>query len=218
MRINVFAVNLAYRTDRKENIVNQFMDKPEFSLTLVPAIEHANGAYGLWQTVQQIVRSEAEKESEYFILCEDDHTFTEHYSADFLSQSISHADTLGADMLSGGYSCFGNAMQVSKHLFWTDIFNGMQFTIVFRRFYQAILDADFGKSVVTDISLSGITNNKFVMYPYISIQQEFGYSDVTSKNNEVGYVDGLFKNAIQRLYILSKVRRFYFSDKYKIQL
>lgn len=218
MRINAFAVNLAYRTDRKEHIVDQFRNKPEFSLTVVPAIEHTNGAYGLWQTVQQIVQSEAEKGSEYFIFCEDDHTFTEQYSANFLHQSISHADALGADMLSGGYSCFGKAIQVSEHLFWADIFNGMQFTIVFHKFYQAILDANFGEAVVTDISLSRITNNKFVMYPYISIQQEFGYSDVTSKNNEVGYVDGLFKNAMQRLDILSKVRRFYFSDTYKIQL
>lgn len=218
MRINVFAVNLAYRTDRKEHIVNQFMDKPEFSLTVVPAIEHTNGAYGLWQTVRKIVRNEAEKRSEYFIFCEDDHTFTNLYSADFLHQSISHADTLGADMLSGGYSWFENVIQVSEQLFWADNFNGMQFTVVFHKFYQAILDADFGESVVTDISLSSISNNKFVMYPFISIQHEFGYSDVTSKNNEVGYVNGLFKYALQRLDILNKVRSFYFSDKYKMQL
>jgi len=212
--MKVFAINLSSRTDRKEHIINQFMDKPEFTLTVVPAIEHQIGAVGLWQTIQQIVRGEAEKQNEYFILCEDDHTFTEQYSADLLHQSISHAAALKADMLSGGYSWFGNAIQVSGHLFWADKFNGMQFTVVFHKFYQAILDADFGEFVVPDISLSGITNNKFVMYPYISIQQEFGYSDVTSKNNEPGYVDGLFIATSQRLDTLSKVRDFYFSDKY----
>ena len=80
MKINVFAVNLVYRTDRKEHIISQFTNKPEFSLTVVPAIEHKIGAYGLWQTVQKIVRGEVEKQSEYFILCEDDHTFTKQYS------------------------------------------------------------------------------------------------------------------------------------------
>jgi len=89
-------------------------------------------------------------------------------------------------MLSGGYSWFGNAIQVSERLFWADKFNGMQFTIVFHKFYQSILDADFVESVVTDISLSDITNNKFVMYPFISVQSDFGYSDVTRKNNEIG--------------------------------
>jgi len=57
LRINVFAVNLACRNDSKEHIVSQFMDMPEFLLTVVPAIEQKIGAYGLWQTVQQIVRS-----------------------------------------------------------------------------------------------------------------------------------------------------------------
>ena len=214
MKINVFAVNLVYRTDRKEHIISQFTNKPEFSLTVVPAIEHKIGAYGLWQTVQKIVRGEVEKQSEYFILCEDDHTFTKQYSIDFLNQSISHANALGADMLSGGYSWFGNTIQVSKHLFWTDQFNGMQFTVVFHKFYQAILDANFGESVVTDISLSCITNNKFVIYPYISTQKEFGYSDVTSMNNEKGYVEGIFDHSAHKLDILNKVRSFYFPNQF----
>lgn len=211
MRISVQAINLIHRTDRREHIISQFGDKSCFSLSIVPAIEHQRGAYGLWQTIKQIVYKEKKKESKFFILCEDDHTFTETYSSDLLFRSIRQAQNLDADILSGGYSWFDNAIQISDHLFWTDKFTGMQFTIIFRKFYQTILEAEFGEDVITDIHLSGISDNKFVIYPYISIQKEFGYSDVTSKNNEEGFVNSIFKSSIERLNSLDKVRRFYFA-------
>lgn len=210
MRINVFAINLANRTDRKQHIISQFEGKPEFCLTVVTAFEHKIGAYGLWQTVRQVVSTEAVKQTDCFILCEDDHAFTEHYSADLMCQCINNAVRFGADILSGGYSWFADAIQVSDHLFWADRFNGLQFTIIFRKFYQAILDADFGETVITDIFLSSITQNKFVIYPYISVQKEFGYSDVTSTNNVVGYVKGLFDFSENKLKTLVKVRNYYF--------
>lgn len=213
--MNVFAMNLKLRTDRKKHIIDQFSDKPEFNLSVVPAIEHEIGAFGLWQTILQIVRSEKDKGNKLLILCEDDHEFTKNYSFEILEKCISEALSLNADILSGGYSWFENAVQVSDHLFWVDIFNGMQFTIIFERFYQRILDAGFGSSVVADLSLSSLTDNKFVMHPYISIQKEFGYSDVTSKNNEKGYVSGLFNDATKRLESLDTVKCFYFPNQSK---
>lgn len=205
----VYAVNLARRTERYLHITHEFAGKPEFDLTVVPAIEHQTGAYGLWKTIQKIVEIEARKKSDYFILCEDDHTFTRQYSPEFLFQSIGQAEALGADLLSGGYSWFENALQISEHLFWVHKFTGMQFTVIFRKFYRAILDADFGEEVITDISLSGITDNKLVIYPYISTQKEFGYSDVTSKNNFDGFVESIFVKAMEQLDILNKVKQYY---------
>lgn len=207
--ISVYAVNLLHRKDRYQHIKAQYADKKEFNLTIVPAIEHKKGAYGLWQSICQIVAIEAEKDSDFFILCEDDHTFTDQYSPELLYNCIKQAQSLGADMLSGGYSWFIDAIQVSEHLFWGNKFTGMQFTIIFRKFYQSILNADFGENVVADLNLSDITENKFVIYPYISIQKEFGYSDVTLQNNEQGSVDRVFKHSIERLNILYKVRKFY---------
>lgn len=212
-KISVNAVNLKQRTDRRDHILKQFSDKPEFLFNIVPAIIHEKGAYGLWQTIRQIVNKENEKNSDFFILCEDDHMFTEDYSFDLLQNCIEQATSLNADMLSGGYSWFDNAVQISKNLFWADLFNGMQFTVIFNKFYHTILNADFGEEVITDFSLSGITNNKFVIYPYISRQKEFGYSDVTLNNAKRGQVDRIFENSIQRLNTLNKVRNFYFSYK-----
>ena len=209
--ISINVINLPSRTDRREHVINQFADKPEYSLCVVVAISHQRGAYGLWLTLQQVVSEKLESDSDFFILCEDDHTFTQHYSFELLQHCIEQAKVLNADILSGGVSWFGNAVQISENLFWADKFNGMQFTVIFRKFYQSILDADFGENVVADIHLSGITDNKFVIYPNISAQKEFGYSDVTAKNNDEGYVEGLFKSSSERFDILNKVRNHYFS-------
>ncbi len=87
-KISVNAVNLKQRTDRRDHILKQFSDKPEFLFNIVPAIIHEKGAYGLWQTIRQIVNKENEKNSDFFILCEDDHMFTEDYSFDLLQNCI----------------------------------------------------------------------------------------------------------------------------------
>lgn len=207
--ITVNVVNLRHRTDRQKHIIKQFSDKPEFLINIVPAIVHEKGSYGLWQTILQIVYEEKKRGSDFFILCEDDHTFTENYSDELLINSILQAKSLNADMLSGGYSWFRCAVQISKNIFWVDKFTGMQFTVIFNKFYQPILDTNFGEEVIADLSLSDITDYKFVIYPYISIQREFGYSDVTLKNAEKGYVNRIFNTSIERLNILNKVRNFY---------
>jgi hypothetical protein len=209
-KIAVHAVNLAHRTDRKAHIQQQFADREEFELYVVPAIEHSRGAYGLWQTIRQIVQSEVEKKSEYFILCEDDHTFTEAYTLELLTDCIRQAQQLDADILSGGVSWFNSGMQVRDQLYWIDKFNGLQFTVFFKKFYESFFRADFGEHPVVDINISGITDNKFMIYPYISTQKEFGYSDVTSMNAKEGYVDSIFNASISRFEKMSKVRKYYF--------
>ena len=208
--IQVYAVNLAQRTDRKEHIISQFRGREEFELNIVPAIEHKIGAYGLWQTLRQIVKLELDKGSEYFVLCEDDHTFTDNYKPELLQQCLQIAQQLNADILSGGVSWFNCGVLIHKNLYWIDKFNGLQFTVFFNKFYSAFMDADFGEHPIVDINIANITENKFVIYPYISVQKEFGYSDVTSKNAEKGYVDGIFKSSTDRLDILNKVKLHYF--------
>ena len=123
--------------------------------------------------------------------------------------TIAEADRLEADVLSGGVSWSGDAVQCSDHLFWLKGFNGMQFTVVFRRFYDALLQDHPKVSFVTDIRLSELSDNIFVTYPYLSVQREFGYSDVTPCNNPRGHVDWLFRTTREKFRILNKVRSYY---------
>lgn len=211
-KVIVKAINLEQSTDRRTHIINQFCDKPEFSLCVVDAKVNERDAIGLGKTIIQIVNEEFMKGSDFFILCEDEHTFTEEYSFELLFECINQAKAVGADLLAGGYSWFGNAVQISKNLFWVDKFNGMKFTVIFQKFYQPILDTNLRENITIELSLSNITEHKFVIYPYISTQKGLGYSDVTLKNTKEEYVDEIYRDSMARLKILNKVKKNYFPN------
>lgn len=208
-KIRVYAANLASRTERRESIISEFEGRDEFELHIVPAIEHRNGPYGLWQTFYGIVEEQEKMGSEFFIFCEDDHAFTEAYSRDTLLLYIQLAQGLDADLLSGGMSVCRNPIEISPGLFWVNWFNGMQFTVIFRRCYSKILAAKTSEGYAVDIQLSYLAKRKYVMVPYISVQREFGYSDVTAINEEEGRVTRFFQKHESLLAQLHRVRNHY---------
>ncbi len=171
-----------------------------------------NGAWGLWQTFRQIVAKEAAApDSRCFVFCEDDHVFTSAYDAQTFMSCIDEAERMGADVLSGGMSWLREPVQVSARLFHVDAFNGMQFTVVFRSFYSKFLSYQTKEGFVLDRFISGLTSHVFVVSPFISVQKEFGYSDVTARNNEPGRVSALFERTDKMLSTLHKVKAFYAS-------
>lgn len=204
-----YVVNLLNRTDRRKHILQQFADKPEFNIQIQQPIPHPIAAVSLWLTLCDIVVKEKEKNSPYFIFCEDDHTFTNAYSCDLLEKCISLADKLQVDILSGGASWFDNGVKTDENLFWIHQFTGMQFIVIYNRFYDRLLEVEYDDNVVADIKISNITDKKWMIYPYISIQTEFGYSDVTNKNNGLGVVQNLFKSAISRIELLNRVNQYF---------
>lgn len=212
MNINpiiTYAINLESRKDRLKHITEQFHGRDEFLLNIVPAIKDDIGAYGLYQTVYKIVEMEFSRNSKFFILCEDDHVFTENYSKDFMHSSIINAQNFNADILSGGMSWFDHCLRVNKNLFWINSFNGMQFTVIFKNFYDIFLSSRYDKLSCVDINISNLSSSIFVTYPYISTQKEFGYSDVTINNSTNGYVNSIFSSSINRLHMLSRVYDYY---------
>lgn len=204
--IKVYVPNLPSRTDRKQSIQKQFEGKRLFDVNIVKPVEHTVASTSLWRTFIGIVEQEQHCESDFFIFCEDDHVFTGDFSEEFLLQCIDRARELKADILSGGFSWYDMPVHVSEHLFWVKRFTGMQFTIVFSKFYSTILESDVKGSKVLDLYLSTLSDDILVMSPYISLQHEFGYSDVTKKNNVQGFVDERFDTHRKRLDILRKVR------------
>lgn len=209
MHHTVYIVNLPQRTDRREHILAQFYDRSEFNVHIKTPVVHTIGAVSLWLTLRDIVKEEKEKDSPYFILCEDDHTFTNAYSAELLEKCIMCADSLQADILSGGVSWFSSAVKTADSLFWIERFTGMQFTVIYNRFYDQLLESAYDDLVVTDFHISEMTQRKLMIYPYISVQSEFGYSDVTKQNNDSGYVEKIFYAAINRFEVLNKVAEHY---------
>ncbi|WP_123844776.1 glycosyltransferase family 25 protein [Chitinophaga lutea] len=207
-RIKTFVISLKRRTDRRAHIQHEFGQAPEFDCTIVDAFEHAVGAKGLWQTIQYILNEYAVRE-EFVLICEDDHQFTSDYNKDLLFDSITIAMANNADVLSGGVSWLNSAVQVDRHIYWMEKFTGLQFVIIFKKFYAAILTADFSDTDVADHKISSLAISKYVIHPFISTQKEFGYSDVTSRNAVLGRVTELFGKSMQNMLAVSEVQRFY---------
>lgn len=205
--IDVYIPNLPHRVDRSLSIMEQFAGRKEFNPHIITPIRHKSAVRSLWETFVECVREEQAKDSLYFIFCEDDHHFTPFYNFSVLEEAIARAQESHADLLSGGMSWVGLPVQMPfRHIFCVDRFTGMQFTVLFRQSYTKILAAADNSGDATDIYLSKILDRKMVMFPFVSIQQEFGYSDVTPLNNTPQRVDSLFLKTEGILRILDKVR------------
>src|SRR5579859_214547 len=207
--IKTFVINLAYRSDRRMHIHGQFAGRDEFAVRIVEAREHQSGSIGLWHSIRHIVGDLTTAEDEYVLICEDDHQFTEEYSAALLFKSIREAGERGADMLSGGVSWLNSGLRVSERLYWVDTFTGLQFTVLFRRFFQRVLDAGVDTMTPADHKLCSLSEKKYFIHPFLSVQKEFGYSDVTPGNNAPGRVETLFQKSRENVRIIGMVEGFY---------
>lgn len=209
LKIPTFVINLKKRTDRKERIQKEFSGRSEFQINIVSAQEHPVGAIGLWNTIKYIVNDLTDKDDDFILLCEDDHCFTEHYSKEILFNNIRAAKKKSADILSGGVSWFNGAVQLEENLFWVQKFSATQFIVVFRKFFKVILETPFSEGDDADYKISNLSENKFFIYPFISTQKEYGYSDISAKNNQEGYLTDLFAKGSKCLENLRNVSLFY---------
>ncbi|SFL62949.1 glycosyltransferase family 4 protein [Proteiniphilum acetatigenes] len=207
--IPVYTVNLKERLDRRSHIKQQFEGRREFNVDIVEGEQHPAGTIGLWQSLVKVVNMAMEREDEIIVFCEDDHLFTENYDRDFFLRNIVDAGKKGAELLSGGVSGFGMAVPVSPYLYWIDWYWGNQFLVIFQSLFQRIIDYKFKENDMADLVLSALTSKKMVIYPFISVQKEFGYSDINKPNEIPGSVVNLFTKAARRISIIHGVSHFY---------
>ena len=196
--IPIFAINLPERTDRKKHITLEFSERKEFELHFVAASRNSNSRMGLWQSIVRIVRKAAAANEQFVAICEDDHYFTKNYSPNLLMKEMQLAFQLGADILSGGIGGFGRALKRAFHLYEVDWFWCTQFIVIYSSLFDSILSYDFKEQDTADGVLSALAHRKLVIYPFISEQKDFGYSDVTRSNQEnAGKIREHFKRANQ---------------------
>lgn len=208
MNILTYIINLKKREDRKEHILKEFSGRSEFSIQIIEAIEQPIGAVGLWQTIIQILKQVPE-DAPFILLCEDDHQFTVDYSYEKLCDGIEKASAMEADILLGGPSWFNNIFQVSDHLYWVESFTGLQFTIIFKKYFPSILGAVFEYSDAADLKISELPGIYTFLYPFASIQKEFGYSDATKKNETKGKIASLYSTATEKVKLINQVTGYY---------
>ena len=197
--IPTYVINLPERTERLEHIKKEFADKPEFDVQIVAAVKHEVGALGLWLSVRKIINMAIENDDDVIVICEDDHQFTEHYSKEYLIKNIVEANDEGACLLSGGTGQFYSAIPITDNRYWVKHCLSTQFVVIFKDFFQQILDEPYDETIVTDLAYSRMTYNKMVLYPFISTQKDFGYSDITVIHQEN-------KNLVTNMFIQSDLK------------
>lgn len=198
--VPTYVINLQERTDRREHILKEFSQRTEFDLIIVSACKHSRGAVGLWQSIRNIIILALENDDDVIVICEDDHKFTEHYSRDVFSETLLQAHYQGVEILLGGIGGFGVVQPLTRKSFWVSSFYSTQFMVLYRPIFSKILEVEFGEFDTADGILSDVTSNKVAFFPFISVQKDFGYSDVTALNNcTLGLVDKLFADTSARL-------------------
>jgi len=207
--IPIYIINLKKRRDRKEHIVEQFKGRKEFTLHITEAFEHPVGAQGLWKTIQYIIRDLCAADQEFIVIGEDDLEFTENYSATDLFAAIAEAKAKDAGMLLGGVSAFEDAINISERLYWVSTFSGLHFTIIFNKFFKTISEARLEDRAAVDHHLATLSDEILFVHPFFAVQKDFGYSDVTAKNNTEGRLKMLFYSATRKLTALNQVNNFY---------
>ncbi|MGX5820702.1 hypothetical protein ACWKWU_21080 [Chitinophaga lutea] len=193
--ISAYIIHLPERTERLDDIRQTFAGQSAFDLHIITAKRHMRGNVGLWQTITGITGSAS---GEYILLCEDDHRFTDAYTPQLLFACIGEAKALGAELLCGGVSWFSEGTVVSERLLSVKAFTGLQFTIIFQPLFNRLARASFGDNDAADLVLSGLSRGTYVFHPFISVQHDYGYSDVTPENNRPGRVDHLFLAAEEK--------------------
>ncbi|MDR6784087.1 hypothetical protein ABIE26_002524 [Pedobacter africanus] len=207
-----YIINLKKRTERLTHVLNEFKDKEEFKITVIEAVEDSVGAAGLWKSMIKIINLAIENNEDVIVLCEDDHQFTKNYNKEFLFENIVDAYNQGADILCGGISGgFGHVLPLTKNRFWIDNYWCNQFIVIYKSFYQTMLETEFDRTKKVDNTLSELTSNKMVLYPFISEQKFFGYSDVTKYNQDhPEWTQNRFAMASEKLQVIQEVYRYYY--------
>ncbi|WPV01573.1 hypothetical protein SNE26_07275 [Mucilaginibacter sp. cycad4] len=207
--IPVHIINLKKRVERKAHVLNEFSKHQEFEAIIIEAIECSEGAVGLWMTIVKILQEGRLFRDSCIVICEDDHEFTGEYSFDLLLSAIDYVTEKKGDVLFAGVSWFNNAVPVTEHIYWVEKSSGTQFMIIFKEFFSAIINAPFRDYDSADTKISVLTDKKYFISPFLSIQKEFGYSDVTPRNSVLGRVDALFDNSVRKTRVIKYLYKFY---------
>lgn len=207
IQLPVYVINLKERIERYEHIKEQFLDKNEFIIEIIQSEKNVKGNVGLWENIVNIIKMAQRKKEDVIILCEDDHVFTENYTRKNLVQAILKSYEQGVEILSGGISGgFSFVIPIDKDRYWINHFWGLQFTVIFSSLFDDILNYDFLPNDTADDVISALAVNKMIIYPFISIQKDFGYSDVTLKNHIYkDWVNVLFQKSQETLEIYKKI-------------
>ncbi|NII83146.1 hypothetical protein [Pedobacter sp. SG908] len=167
-KIQVFAINLPNNPKRITEIQHQFKYREEFDLNIIRGVKSKNGYIGFIKSVKKIIKQVISLDYDFVIICSDDHLFTEHYNREKFLECIHDAGNAGAKILLGGLEQYGEVIPLTDNLLWVDHFIDSTFYVIYRSFYQEIIESSFIDGDANNKIISSSTSNKFLVYPFIT--------------------------------------------------
>ncbi|TWF39953.1 hypothetical protein FHW36_105394 [Chitinophaga polysaccharea] len=160
-----------------------------------------------WTTLC-ILASNAERDNlDFFILSDIKYQFHSNYKKDHLNTGILKAQEANADILLGTVEAFESAIQIDHNLFWIDKFKGLSFVIIFKQFYNRLLQANENDiNLSPDHFLSLITASKLLLYPFIS-----NPSEKPSQSSDLSKTPLPSANPAAQLELLVHIKKHYSS-------
>lgn len=108
-------------------------------------------------------------------------------------------------------SIIGNVVPVATNRSCVDWFWCTQFVVLFAPIFSKILNYDFKEGDTADGVLSHIADSPQVMYPPISTQKDFGYSDIIQR--QPIFQNRLFYSCNKRLASIHSVYQKYLKGR-----
>lgn len=208
LQISTYIINLSESVERRIHIEKQFLNKPEFLLQFVTAEIHTIAAVGLWNSIIKIIEHAFYNTTDDVILiCEDNHTFTDTYDRDKFFHHIFQGAKHNTHIIFGGIGGGHNIVTATDGMYWADMVWCTQFIVVFREAFPIILKSSFSESDVVDEFLSKILPNKLVIWPFISVQSEFGNSGVMEYNTHQGNIIDLFESMSRKFERYNAIKK-----------
>lgn len=166
--ISTYIINSKEGEETSFFLKKKFGSFSEFDLTIMETCTHKTPDAGLWKSMVNAVGNANDNNDDVIIICDESHEFTGAYSKDFLFSNIVEANKQGAAILLGGAEGFGHAVPLNENRFWIDAFTGCEFTILYKKIFNKILNYKFKKNDSVDQVLSELTSHKMILYPFIS--------------------------------------------------
>ena len=193
-KTKAYVVNLDERTDRWEQIQNDFKDT-DIELERVSAIKNDNGHYGIAKSIQKIVQMAKDTNLEYVTIFEDDNMPTENFNSNWSTiKNWLDTDTVweifnGSPRIDTKFEGeIYKTLNSSISLYKMNTVFALNFICINRKAYDKILNYDsesiLTKSVVDSAidRFIGSKNNfvNIVCYPFLSLQKS-GNSNIQGK-------------------------------------
>ena len=167
----IYVLTVPSSTERHTYIANLMHKKGLNDYEVIMGKETKKKYDGLFDSIKEAIRRGYHMP--YVILFEDDIAPTEYFSFEALMKHISEADKLEAHVLVGGIKehCFN----IVKDTPLTKIQNyrGSQLTVIYKRFYDEILNTPSGYREFELFSSYNGKINKFVSLPFLAYQADF---------------------------------------------